>query len=126
MSIRGGIIATVTDIVEVVTTMRNEIRQTITELINSIQINDRTEEGVPITVPELLRIDTQKLLIIGFQNAHGVHPTDAHDKWVEAMENTEALQIGDFGLSELNTNVQLPLYKRLVKARINGGFLVHI
>jgi hypothetical protein len=105
--------------------MLNEIQQTITEWIHTIQLDDITDKGVPITVPQHLRIDTQKVLRIGFQNTHGAHPTNAHDKWVEAMENTEALQIGDFGLSELNTNVQLPLYKRLVKARINGGFLVH-
>ena len=102
--------------------MLKEIRQTITEWLHTIQLDDRTEEGVPITVPKLPRIDTQKVLRIGFQNAHGAHPTDAHDKWVEAMENAETLQIGAFGLSELNTNIQLPLYKRLVKARINGGF----
>ena len=65
-------------------------------------------------VPKLPRIDTQKVLRIGFQNAHGAHPTDAHDTCVEAMENAETLKIGAFGLSELNTNVQLPLYKRLV------------
>ena len=100
-------------------------RQTITEWIHTIQIDNRTDKGVPITVPQLPRIDTQKVLRIGFQNSHGMHPTDAHDKWFEAMENSEALQIGAFGLSELNTNVQLPLYKQLVKAIINGGFLVH-
>ena len=83
-------------------------------------LNDRTDEGFPITVPQLLIIDTQKVLIIGFQNAHGAHPTDAHDKWVEAMANAEALQIVDFGLSELNTNEKFPLYERLVKAIING------
>ena len=103
--------------------MLNEIRQTITECIHTIQLDDRTDKGVPITVPQLPRIDTQKVLRIGFQNAHGAHPTDAHNKWDEDIKKAEVLQIGSFGLSELNTNVQLPLYKRLVKARINGGFL---
>ena len=57
-----------------------------------------------------------------FQNARWAHPTDAHDKWVEAMEKAKALQIGAFDLSELNTNVQLPLYQRFVKNRIKEGF----
>ena len=122
---RGGLISTVTEIVEVVTTMLNEIRQTITEWIHSIQLQDITEEGVLRAVPELPRIDTQKVPRIRFRNAHRAHPTDAHDKWVETMENAEALQIGAFSLSESSTNVQLPLYKRLVKARTNGGYLVH-
>jgi hypothetical protein len=65
----------------------------IMECLYSIQLDDITEEGNPITVPELPQIDPQKVLRIGFQNAHGVHPTDAHDKWVEAMENAKALQL---------------------------------
>ena len=80
--------------------MLNKIRETITEWIHNIQLDNITDEGVPITVPQLPRIDTQKVLRIGFQNVHGAHPTDSHDKWVEAMENAEALLIGAFGLSE--------------------------
>ena len=87
------------EIVEVITTMLDKIRQTIIEWIHSIQLDNRKEDGVPILVPELPQIDTQKVLRIGFQNLHGAHPTDAHNKWVEAMENAEALKIGAFGMS---------------------------
>ena len=38
------------------------------------------------------------------------------------MENARDLQLGAFGLSELNTNLQLPLYQRLIKPRFKGGF----
>ena len=69
------------------------------ECLYSIQLDDRTEEGNPITVPVLPHIDPQKVLRIGFQSAHGAHPTDAHDKWVEGTEKAQELQLGGFGLS---------------------------
>ena len=52
----------------------------------------------------------------------GAHPIDAHGKWVDAMEKAQDLQIEAFIVSELNTNVKLPLYHRLVKSKIKDEF----
>ena len=60
-----------TEVFEEVTTMLADVRHTITEWLHSIQLDDRTYEGEPIMVPVLPQIDPQKVLIIGFQNAHG-------------------------------------------------------
>ena len=38
------------------------------------------------------------------------------------MQKVQDLQIGSFGLSESNTNVQLTLYQFLTKSRVKGGF----
>ena len=111
-----------TEIVEVVPTMITNVQHTITEWLHSIQLDNTTEDVGLLTVPALPPIDTNKVLRIGFQNAHGAHPTYAHDKWNEAMEKARDLQLGIFGLSELNTNVQLPMYKRQLTARVKEGF----
>ena len=103
------LIFTATYIIELVTMMILDVWHTITEWLHSIQLDGTTEDRDPMVVPVLAlpQIDTKKVLSIGFQNAHGVHPIDAHDKCVEAMEmeNAQKLQIGSFGVSELNTNV---------------------
>ena len=91
--------------------MLAEVRHTLTKRLHSIQLDDRTEECDPITIPALPQINPQKVLRIGFQNALGVNPTDAHNKLVKAMENARELQLGAFGLSGLNNNVKLSLYQ---------------
>ena len=78
--------------------MLNDAQAMVEAWFHSIQIDNTGEEGEQTMVPLFPNIDTKRVLNIGFQNAHGVHLINAHDKWVEAMEKSQDLQRGAFGL----------------------------